>query len=127
MLYLVLTFIHIILYDVPDLYSFYWVMLHSGASLPSAWFSRVTVRDSTWVDGVIEPKVVGNWAHVATLSAALGVFRGLPGPRRAMTSPSAPMTCGPAMPALLFLDPTVCHSLSKSLVGASGRPYLPGS
>ena len=92
MLYFVFTFVYILLYDVPRICAFHCVISHSGASLPSAWSSRVTVRGLVGVFENISSVFDGILAHVTGKLLEVGDFRGRPGSRRTLTSPSAPMS-----------------------------------
>ena len=112
MLYFVLAFVDIVLYDIQHLGALHWDMVHSGASLASIVDSRVTVRD---ISGVVDLGTEGMLGVMAAALVMLGILfvdpLGLPGPRRSLISQSALPLCRLGVPALLFLEPTICQSV----------------
>lgn len=103
MLYFVFTSVKVVLYYSPGFGVLHEDIAHSGVD--SGWL--FAVAEKMFFAGKRFDGITGD-----------GFLHGRPGRFGPITSPSAPTIRGPTIPTLLFLEATICHSLSRLLLGS---------
>lgn len=121
--------VHIILYNISYLCALHDSIAQSGAPFISAVFSRVTGRGSLWMNVVdaSAAEIIDAQVLDESGTAGEGVFRGCSGPQRKMLRSIGLTISTTDKPFRLFLDPTICQSLSWFPSWDLWTSNLPGS